>query len=182
MDTPVTTTTPAAPTPETAPHYAVWSILVIIAIILIGFGWWSNQSMDDETVTPPPVDQPTVNEPAVTAAMPADGNTGVVEMIVGSVNTFTMTSFYEMVNGQPQPQFSVKDISVKKGETVRIVITNTKGNHDFNLDEFNVHVATPLNEEVAVEFVADQTGDFVYYCSMPGHRAAGHWGTLRVTE
>jgi len=33
-----------------------------------------------------------------------------------------------------------------------------------------------------VEFVADQTGTFEYYCNMPGHRANGHVGTLIVLE
>ncbi len=97
-----------------------------------------------------------------------------------TVKETTMTSFYEMVDGQPKPQFSVKEIKVKKGDLVRIKVTNTKGMHDINIDEFNIHKATPLDEEVVIEFVADKTGDFVYYCSMPGHRAGGHWGTLRV--
>ena len=65
---------------------------------------------------------------------------------------------------------------------MRIKVTVTKGMHDFNIDEFNVHVKTPLNEQTAVEFTADKAGKFIYYCSMPGHRANGHWGTLTVTE
>jgi len=65
---------------------------------------------------------------------------------------------------------------------VKVKITVTKGMHNFNIDEFNVHFATPINQETVVEFVADKVGKFIYYCSMPGHRANGHWGTLTVTE
>jgi len=75
-----------------------------------------------------------------------------------------------------------KQYKVSKGDTVKIEITVTKGNHDFNIDEYNIHVETPLNQPTLVEFKADRTGEFVYYCSMPGHRANGHWGTLTVTE
>jgi heme/copper-type cytochrome/quinol oxidase subunit 2 len=96
------------------------------------------------------------------------------------VKEFSMESFYTMDNGTPHPQFSLNEITVNKGDRVRITITDTKGTHNFNLDEFNIHADTPLNQPVTVEFTADKTGDFIYYCSVPGHRAAGHWGTLHV--
>ena len=71
---------------------------------------------------------------------------------------------------------------MKKGDTIRIKITNTKGSHDFTLDEYGIKKITPLNEEVVVEFTADKAGSFKYYCSMPGHRQMGQEGTLIVTE
>jgi len=96
------------------------------------------------------------------------------------VKEFSMTSFTEMVGGEPKPQFSLKEITVNKGDRVRIKITEISGNHNFNIDEFGVYTETPLNKESVVEFVADKSGSFVYYCSKPGHRANGHWGTLKV--
>jgi nitrite reductase (NO-forming) len=54
--------------------------------------------------------------------------------------------------------------------------------HNFNLDEFNISAETPKDEVTTIEFIADKTGSFQYYCSKPGHRAAGHWGTLIVDE
>lgn len=96
------------------------------------------------------------------------------------VKEFSMTSFYEMVDGQPKPQYSLKEMTVSQGDKVRVKITVTKGAHNFNLDEFNVKADTPLNQEVTVEFTADKAGEFIYYCSMPGHRQNGHWGTLKV--
>ena len=53
---------------------------------------------------------------------------------------------------------------------------------DFVIDEYNIKKATPINEEVVIEFTADKAGEFVYYCSMPNHRQLGQWGTLLVTE
>ena len=71
---------------------------------------------------------------------------------------------------------------MNKGDRVRIKITEVSGVHNFNIDEFGVYTETPLNKESVVEFVADKSGSFVYYCSKPGHRANGHWGTLKVLD
>ncbi len=77
---------------------------------------------------------------------------------------------------------SLKEISVNKGDTVIIHVNTTKGIHDFNIDELDVHAATPTGNVTTIEFVADKTGEFVYYCNTPGHRQLGHWGTLKVLE
>lgn len=98
------------------------------------------------------------------------------------VKEFSINSFVEMVDGKPKPQFDVKELTVTEGDMVRIKVKVTKGMHDFNIDELGIHKATPLNEEVVIEFKADKAGEFVYYCNMPGHRAAGHWGTLKVLK
>lgn len=99
-----------------------------------------------------------------------------------SVKEYSIQSFVEFVDGKPKPQFNPNEITVKKGDLVRLKITVTSGNHDFKIDEFNVFADTKLNEEKIVEFVADKAGEFVYYCTKPGHRQAGHWGKLRVLE
>lgn len=92
------------------------------------------------------------------------------------VKEFETTSFYD----ETGVWFSLKEISVNKGDIVRIKVTNIKGNHDFVIDEYNIKEITPLNEEVIIEFTADKAGEFIYYCSVPGHRQKGQWGTLKV--
>lgn len=99
-----------------------------------------------------------------------------------AVKEFAMDSFYEIVDGQPKPQYSLKKIIVNKGDLVRIKITVTKGMHDFKIDEYNVYADTQPNQEFVVEFTADKAGEFIYYCTKPGHRANGHWGTLKVLD
>lgn len=89
---------------------------------------------------------------------------------------FAMDSYYD----DKGVWFSVKEIRVKKGDRVRVTVTNTKGMHDFVIDEFGVKEETPLNEKTVIEFVADKAGTFEYYCSKPGHRAKGQWGKLIV--
>jgi len=113
----------------------------------------------------------------------ATENPVVTENKESTVKEFTMTSFYEIVDGQPRPQYSLKKITVNKGDLVRIKITVTKGMHNFKIDEFNVFADTKeLNKEYVVEFVADKAGEFIYYCTKPGHRQNRHWGTLIVTK
>lgn len=99
------------------------------------------------------------------------------------VKEIVMTSFVEFVDEKPRPQFSFKEIIVNKGDKVRIKVTVTKGVHDFKIDEFGVYLDTKeLNQEYAVEFTADQAGEFTYYCTKPGHRQSGHWGILKVID
>ncbi len=62
------------------------------------------------------------------------------------VKEFTMTSFYDNTG----IWFSLKEISVNKGDIVRIKVTNIKGTHDFNIDEYGIKKITPLNEEVII--------------------------------
>jgi len=79
--------------------------------------------------------------------------------------------------------FDVKEIRVKKGQTVTINFESTDGFHDWAVDEFDaktqkVQPGTPTS----VTFVADQAGTFEYYCSVGQHRAHGMVGKLIVEE
>ena len=77
--------------------------------------------------------------------------------------------------------FDVKEIRVKKGDTVTIQFESTDGFHDWKIDEFEaatdkVQPGTPTS----VTFVADEAGTFEYYCSVGQHRAHGMVGKLIV--
>lgn len=77
--------------------------------------------------------------------------------------------------------FSLKEIKVKKGDKVKIILQNTGGTHDWVIDEFNARTARIGNGQTATaEFTADKTGRFEYYCSVDTHRAMGMKGTLIV--
>jgi len=77
--------------------------------------------------------------------------------------------------------FSKKEIRAKKGDTVKVTVTNNEGTHDWNLDEFGVKSGiVPAGSSKTVEFVADKTGTFEYYCSVGNHRQMGMVGNLVV--
>jgi nitrite reductase (NO-forming) len=53
--------------------------------------------------------------------------------------------------------------------------------HNFNIDEFNVKSDTvKAGDSTVIEFVADKTGTFEYYCSVAQHRTLGQVGKLIV--
>src|SRR5687767_4069496 len=67
--------------------------------------------------------------------------------------------------------YDTTQMTVNRGDVVRIVFINSVGNHDFNLDEFGVktNILNP-GESETVEFVAGTVGSFEYYCSVNNHR------------
>lgn len=102
------------------------------------------------------------------------------EVVKTEIKEFKMDSYTEIIDWKYAPKFSVKNIEVNEGDTVRLKINTTKWKHDITIDELNVFSETPEGEVTIVEFVADKKGSFVYYCSKPNHRQNGHWGTIVV--
>lgn len=80
--------------------------------------------------------------------------------------------------------FDIAEIRVNVGDTVRVTYTNGGGRHDWVLDEFEGAQTDVIRagESQTVEFVADQAGSFEFYCSVPGHRQAGMYGSFVVVE
>ena len=107
------------------------------------------------------------------------GNAILNNNINNGVKTFVVTgeNFKFVVNSVDNP-----DIIVNKGDRVRIEFTSTKGFHDWVVDEFDVATKQVKDSDgmTYVEFVADKSGVFEYYCSVGQHRANGMKGNLIV--
>jgi uncharacterized cupredoxin-like copper-binding protein len=77
--------------------------------------------------------------------------------------------------------FDVKEITAPADTDVKITVTNLGSiQHDFVSDDLGV--ATPMlnpGETAEVTFNAP-AGEYVYYCSVPGHRAAGMEGKITL--
>jgi nitrite reductase (NO-forming) len=76
-------------------------------------------------------------------------------------------------------------LTANPGDVVEITLVNADGIlHDLTIDEFGVQ--TPQIGEpgqiAVLTFTVEEEGEYAYYCSLPGHRQAGMWGTLRVGE
>ena len=149
------------------------AVLVVLAggFFLFKSNNTSNQMTEDTTTEKSVVEEESVVEETSDEAMMEDEETimdeDVVEVDVEG------GSFY----------FEPSELIVKKGQTVRVNFTAVDAMHDFNLDEFNVDgTVVKEGESTTVEFVADQAGDFEYYCSVGQHRANGMVGTLTVEE
>lgn len=154
-------------------------LIAILALAVVGVGVYALKgSTDNKKVEEVPVSNTMPVPGSDVPEMVVENVTEATTSVASTVKEFAMTAYYD----ESGKWFSLKEMSVKKGDTVRVKVTNTKGMHDFVVDELGVKKELPLNEEVTVEFTADKVGDFVYYCSKPGHRAGGQWGTLKVTE
>lgn len=101
---------------------------------------------------------------------------------VSKTPTPTLVPAVKVFNISAKPfEFSMKEIKVKKGDTVRILFANTEGTHDWVIDQFKAR--TPViqaGKTATVEFVADKSGTFEYYCSVANHRQMGMKGNLVV--
>ncbi|MBI2637766.1 MAG: cupredoxin domain-containing protein [Candidatus Sungbacteria bacterium] len=77
--------------------------------------------------------------------------------------------------------YSLSTIMVSKGDMVKITFKDEDGFHDLVVDGYNVKTER-LNTggEAVIEFTADKTGSFEYYCSVGQHRENGMHGTLVV--
>lgn len=75
-------------------------------------------------------------------------------------------------------------LSAAQGQIVEITLINGEGaEHDLVLPDQNVHSARVVGKgaSTTVAFLVNKTGDFVYYCSVPGHRLAGMEGEFVVS-
>jgi len=138
----------------------VFAGLLVVGIIIA--------RMPKKTSSPTPIQlSPTTTETvqgAATTATTTD-NTNVKEFTVDGTNY----------------AFSPSEIRVKKGDTVRIIFKDDEGQHNLIVDGYNL--STNLigeGSQDTIQFVADKTGEFEYYCSVGSHRALGMSGKLIV--
>jgi uncharacterized cupredoxin-like copper-binding protein len=81
--------------------------------------------------------------------------------------------------------FDPNEISADAGSSLTINFDNA-GNqlHDFTIDDLNgeeVEIDVPAGDQGSVTLdMPDEAGEYVFYCSIPGHRDAGMEGTISV--
>lgn len=124
------------------------------------------------------------------AAQPA-----TVAQVAGSVETANVVEFTlrTKIGGDPVMAFvgvggeidgvTNPELLVNLGDVVRLTVINGDPTlHDLIIDEFGITTGelTSAEQTVTLEFVADQPGNFFYYCSIPGHRQIGMEGVLQV--
>ena len=162
----------------------VLTLVAVVIVLIAGLAAWNMSKPQTSSIVP--ASNTITNQPNQNATNPPASNIISDQLNptnpTAPVKEFTMQSYYEIIDGQPKQKFSLNEIAAKRGDLVRIKITVTNGIHDFKIDEYNIYADTQLNQEYTVEFIADKVGEFIYYCTKPGHRANGQWGTLKVTE
>lgn len=117
---------------------------------------------------------------------------GLILILVGSVLAYTaivrQRSFPSHSDFNEEPQqpvngismtadywsFEPSTITVKKGETVRLVITSVSNmmpmmplmfpDHGIDIEDYDIDYTLPVGETVTIEFVADKIGEFHFHC------------------
>lgn len=80
-------------------------------------------------------------------------------------------------------KFDPSTITVKAGQPVTVTLQNTgQLVHDFKLRNapVNVSIEATGGKSASATFTINQPGRYEFYCSQPGHEAAGMKGTLVV--
>ncbi len=142
----------------------------VIAIVILGLGglWYTMKPAGDNGESEQQEAMEVVEEVGESTPIPVATGESIDNVVTVDI---TGESF----------EFSQTEIRVKKGDTVKINFQSTGGFHDFVIDEFDTATKKVNPGEVtSVEFVADKTGTFEYYCSVMDHRAKGMVGKLIV--
>lgn len=142
--------------------------IIVVAVLVLGAALLLKTAPSSQNQTSTTTQTETTTAPAEATKEPSA--TGSAKSDVREI-TVTGSSF----------KFDPSKITIKKGEKVKITFKNAGGMHNFIIDELGVE--TPIVEsgkDATVEFTADKTGSFKYYCSVSNHRAMGMEGTLTV--
>lgn len=146
-------------------RYAI-ALMVLVVLALSA----CSTATDSNTDTPEGGAAGTVEEGSENAADFDDTTQAdvVINMVGGN--------FYFEVDGERNPT-----ITVQEGQLVRINFESVDGFHDVVIDELSAASAQVQTGGVTfVEFVADETGTFDYYCSVGTHRERGMVGQIVV--
>lgn len=133
-------------------------IIVIIIILIVAGVWYLNRSADRSS-----------SEGDVTA--PEEAMEG--ESMVGETREFDLVA--------SNFKYDVTEIRVKQWDTVIINLMSGEGFHDWVVDEFDARTGQlQSGESDSIQFVADKSGVFEFYCSVGNHRQMGMIGELIV--
>jgi plastocyanin len=151
------------------------ALMVIIGIVLLGLAGWLFLSDDKKDVQ--------VSVPGAVVeeiqTMPVNTESSSTVQVDERSTTNSKRVVFD-ITGKPY-SFSKTELRVDKGDTVVINFENVEGFHDLVIDEFNVRTKQlNVGGKETIEFVADKSGVFEYYCSVGNHRSMGMVGKLTV--
>jgi plastocyanin len=140
--------------------------LILPAIILAG----CNTNNPEGNVQQSPQNEALTQEGDQTTLANPDGDAQVVDY------TVSMSNF----------EFSPNQLTAAPGQTIRVLLVNVDGIHDFVIDELGVQTSelTQDQEEVVEITIPEDAAGMTYefYCSVGNHRDIGMVGTLTVTQ
>ncbi|HXY90999.1 MAG TPA: plastocyanin/azurin family copper-binding protein [Acidimicrobiia bacterium] len=77
--------------------------------------------------------------------------------------------------------FKPNNLTVKAGENIAIKLHSEDSLHNFTIQNKGLVVSVDPGKTATGGFTLAKAGKYTFYCSIPGHRAAGMVGTITVT-
>ncbi len=151
----------------------LYYVVVPVVLLLVLGGWFmsrksvketENKSESAETViSKVPAKEEAGNEETATNG----GKTGAVKEITVEGSEFS---------------FKPKGIELAKGDRVKLTFKNVgRQSHNFVIDELEIETKTiPGGSSDTIEFVAEESGTFEFYCSVDNHKSFGMKGEMGV--
>jgi len=101
-------------------------------------------------------------------ASPSANDTGAISAGTGTTTPPTVTVKELNIEAYNFGFKVVSSVQINKGDTVKLTVTSTEGTHGFAMPDFNVDLS-PIGpgESKTMEFVADKSGTFTYFCNVP---------------
>ena len=151
------------------------TLIIIIVLALLAWGGYVLFARNGEVVTPGTENGNQTYLTPVTYQTPnnATSTSTSSPTVLPETKTFTVTG--------TNFSFAPATMAVKRGDKVRITFNNQSGTHDLVVDGYNVRTKVlSAGQSETIEFTANQSGSFEYYCSVGNHRQMGMKGTLVV--
>jgi cytochrome c oxidase subunit 2 len=157
--------------PETKRSMTSSIVVVAVIILLVGGGIFA---LMQKSATPK---QESVVEGTKTISSITN-----IPTVVPTVSSSASAEKEFIIVGQNY-SFSPNQITVKKGDKVKITFTDEGGFHNLVIDGYNEKTETiRTGNSAVIAFTADKAGTFAFYCSVANHREQGMQGSLVVTE
>ena len=138
------------------------------------------------TAEPPATMEPTMtDQPAATVAPTASAEPEDDAVIVYTLVTVAEGGLFYRGQGGDIDGIINPTLEVAVGGVVEIILINGDGNrHDIVAPDLGIEssMVRDLGSETSVIWEATQAGEFFYWCSVSGHRAAGMEGLIVITD
>lgn len=145
--------------------------LAIGALFFAGCG--GDDSSDDDSASETPTTQ---TQPAENGADTGNAN--------GGDTTAAAQTLDLAADPSGALAYETTELSAKPGKITINFTNDAPVAHDVVIDDPNgkelARTDVITGDTATTEFTADKPGDYKFYCSVPGHEAAGMVGTLKV--
>jgi plastocyanin len=150
---------------------SLYAVIVVVVLVVLGSGYYLYTKSSSSSPTSSLYATPTPK------ASPTPSNIDISPTTTPTPSTSSATKEFT-ITGHADA-FSPSQLTVNKGDIVKITFKPTDTTHTFTLPDFNVDTGNVSSGQTkTVQFVANKSGSFQFYCTI--HKSMGMTGMLIV--